>query len=93
MGQVYRLGGVYGTEYFNSKKAASRCKPGNEEPESFERVDASSECNRLIKLLEETDDRFSRMRCLVEELLDICEAETVSGTEIISQLRRICSEN
>jgi hypothetical protein len=93
MGKVYRVGSHYGTEYFNTRREADRCKPGEEEPESFECVDAAGECNRLERMVDETESRLNQLSCMVRELLEVCPPETVDGTEIGRRAQRYCIDN
>jgi len=78
---VYRVGGIFGTEYFGTAREADRYKPGGEEPETFHRIDAAGECNRLNRMVDETERRLDSVRWLLAELLEVCDPQTVSGTE------------
>lgn len=82
MSNVYRVGSMYGTVYFNTVREADRCKPGGEEPESVERLDAAEECNRLTQDAEAAERTINGLRMLLEDLLGVCPDdvfETPSG--------------
>ena len=93
MANVYRVGSIYGTEYFNTAKDADKHKPGGEEPESFVRVDAAAECNRLERYVEDAERFSSRLRLLLEELRDACPAEVIHGTEVGRRVNKVIAEN
>ena len=93
MGKVYRVGGVYGTEYFNTAREADRCKPGGEEPEEVICVDAAGECNRLERYVEAAE-RFGRtLRLLLGELRDAYPVELIHGSEIGRRVDKFIAEN
>ncbi len=81
MGKVYRVGSLFGIEYFDTAKEADRCKPGGEQPEEVIRLSASGECNRLNRLVDEIEERLHSVRYLLEELLTVCDPQTVANTE------------
>ena len=93
MGQVYRIGSVYGTQYCGTIKEADRCKPGGEEPETFLRLDAADECNRLNRMLDEAEARINRLRNLLASLLDVCDPLVVAETGAGRAAQRYVSEN
>jgi hypothetical protein len=70
MAKVYRVGSYHGTEYVSTLRDADRTKPGGEEPESVERVDAATECNALIESFDEEERRGNVARRLLEEVFD-----------------------
>ncbi len=81
MSKVYRVGSVYGTTYFNTAKEADRDKPGGEEPESVQRLDAAEECNRLAKDVDEADRTIWALRTLLEDLVHACPSDVLRTTE------------
>lgn len=93
MGHVYRVGSMYGTEYFNTAKETDRHKPGGEKPESVRRVDAARECNRLNRLLDETERELNRLRHMLRELLEECHPNGVAETEIGRRVQQYFNAN
>lgn len=93
MSNVYRVGSLYKTEYFNAAKEANRCRPGGEEPESVECVDAAAECNRLERSTEKIEQFGNSARLLLEELRDICPDDVINETEIGRRVSRFLEEN
>lgn len=81
MAKVYRVGSLYGTAYFNTFKEASRCKPGGEEPETFECPDAAAECNELLKREYDAEQTVDTLRMLLANLVDVCTNETIRTTD------------
>lgn len=47
-----------------------RCKPGGEEPEMVDKLDAAAECTRLNTLLDEQERKTHRIHHLLSELVD-----------------------
>jgi len=90
---VYRVGSLYATEYFNTSKEAFRFKPGLEEPESLVRLDAAAECNKLDRMLDETETRLARLRYMVGEFLEVCPSDVIANTEAGRQIQRYCIDN
>jgi hypothetical protein len=93
MAKVYRVGSLYGTEYFNTVREADRCKPGGELPESVICVDAAGECNRLERYMEETERFSQKVRLLLEELRDVCPVEVTHNTEAGRRANKFIVEN
>ena len=93
MGKVYRVGGIYGTEYFDTAKEADCCKPGGEEPEEVVRLSAAGECNRLNRMVDETEERLHSVRYLLEELLMVCDPQTVADTEAGRKAQKYIVDN
>jgi hypothetical protein len=81
MSKVYRIGSMYGTEYVNTAKEANRCKPGGEEPESVERLDAAEECARLAKDVEDAERSINAVQMLLEDLCGVCPPDVLESTE------------
>ena len=80
MGNVYRVGSIYGSVYLNTWKEADRCKPGGEEPESVERLDAAEECTRLMKDADDAERTINHLRMLLEDLWDVCPLKMIETT-------------
>ncbi len=93
MGSVYRVGSIDIEEYFNTAREAGRFKPYDEEPESFVKVDAAAECNRLSRMVDETERRLVSVRLMLEELLGVCCPDTVDGTDIGRRVQRYLADN
>jgi predicted transcriptional regulator len=93
MGNVYRVGSLYGTEYFNTAKDANRFKSGDEHPESIIRLDAAGECNRLERYTEEAERATRTVRWLLEELRNVCPTEIIHETEIGRRVNKFIAEN
>lgn len=70
MSKVYRVGSLYGTTYHNTAREAARKKPGGEEPESVDRLDAAAECDRLHALAGEWESLFGEARVILIDLVD-----------------------
>ena len=92
MSNVYRVGSYYETAYFNTGKEADRFKPGGEEPESFERLDAAEECNHLLSEVQEAERTINRLRTLLEELHDACSLE-IHHTDIGRRVSKYIADN
>src|SRR5690348_11403286 len=86
MGKIYRVGSFYETQYFNTAKEADKFKPDGEEPETFVRVDAAAECNRMQRYMEESERLWWRARKLLEELRNASSVEVVLYTDIGRQV-------
>lgn len=78
MSNVYRVGSMYGTNYFNTAKEAVRCKPCGEEPESVERLDAAEECTRLHKSCNDMESDAVTLRRLLRCLTDVCSDDVLA---------------
>lgn len=87
MGKVYYVGSIYKEVYFNTAKDCRRCKPGGEEPESVEVLDAAEECNRLMQDVRDAERTITSLRMLLEELRDVCSMDLLEG---IFAGRRVC---
>lgn len=69
MGKVYLVTSLYGDEYFNTVREVNSHKPGGEEPESVDRLDAAKECNRLLGYADDMELKFWQARSLLDELV------------------------
>ena len=76
MSKVYRVGSIHGTVYLNTAKEVDKCKPGCEEPESVDCVDAAEECNRLLKSEYDSEKALAHVRLLLLDLLNGCSIGT-----------------
>ena len=92
MPNVYRVGSIYGTTYFNTAREADRHKPGGEEPEEVIRLDAAGECNRLSRYLDVEEQMSERLRYLLYELAERCEPGILSGTDVGRQVQKMMRE-
>lgn len=81
MAKVYRIGSIHGTTYVNTAKEANAEKPGGEEPESVDCVDSAGECNRLNRMVDETERRLDSVRYLLAELMECCPSEILFNTK------------
>lgn len=81
MGKVYRIGSMFGTTYVNTAEEARSEKPGGEEPESVIRVDSAGECNRLNRMVDETERRLETVRYLLSELMEDCPSDIFLNTK------------
>lgn len=93
MSKVYRVGSYYGTEYFGTVKAASSYKPGGEEPESVDCVDAAEECMRLMKDVDDAERSIRGLRMLLEDLVDVCPNEITVKTLAGQRASKFCKDN
>lgn len=81
MGKVYRIGSIHGTTYVNTVREANAEKPGGEEPESVDCVDSAGECNRLNRMVDETERRLESVRYLLAELMEDCPSDILFNTK------------
>lgn len=75
MGSVYRVGSVYGTTYHNTAKEADRQRPGGEQPESVDRLDAAGECSLLFAEAVRQEERYFAARLMLQDVCDCFLAE------------------
>ena len=93
MANVYRVSSIDETNYFNTSKEALRCKPYGDEPEEFVRLDAAAECNRLNRMVDQMERSVANMRYLLQELIGVCDPETVAGTDIGRRVQKLIADN
>jgi hypothetical protein len=93
MSKVYRVESHYGVDYFNTAKEADRHKPGGEEPEEVVRIDGAGERNRLDRPVGENKSRLYHIRHLLEELLAVCDPQTVANTHAGRMARKYIDDN
>lgn len=93
MSTVYRVGSHHATAYFNTAKDAARYKPGGEEPESVDRLDAADECNDLLTRVEQSERLWNSARLLLEGLLDVCPSGVIHGTEAGRRASKFIADN
>lgn len=81
MSRVYEAASIYETVYFNTAKEAFRYRAGGDElPESIRRCDAAEECNRLMKLIDDTETMYDQSRLLLQELYEISPSSTCASS-------------
>lgn len=88
----YRVAGIDDVQYFGTRREAERYKPGGEEPESVDRVDAAAECNRLERYVEEAERIRAVFRVVLEALLELCPTEIVYGTDTGKRAVKLLAE-
>ncbi len=93
MSKVYLVDSLYETVYFNTVKEAGRYKPGNEEPESVERLDAAEECNRLLRDVDDGARTIRALRMLLEDLVNVGHSSDLQGTQAWKRVVKFVEEN
>lgn len=90
---VYRVGSLYGTHYFNTVREANKCRPGGEEPESVDKINAAEECARLDGEIEAADKTISGLRLLLHDLVDSYPNGLPMSSEAWRRVVRFVNEN
>jgi hypothetical protein len=93
MAKVYRISGLSGAAYFNTRREADQFKPGGEEPEGFERLDAAKECNRLLEAEYQSEREVSLLRRLLFGLRDICPTDAMEENDRGRDVLEYCEAN
>lgn len=93
MSKVYRIDSIYETVYVNTAREANRCKPGGEEPESVDCLDAATECNHLQEEIYSIERTVFALRMLLEELHDSLPRHILKELVAGQQLDKFITDN
>lgn len=90
---VYRVGSVHGSKYVNTSREAGQCRPGGEEPEIVDALDAAAECERLAKDVDDAERTIDGLRMLLADLVDVCPLDVIQTTEAGKRAARFIEKN